>query len=80
MNAKIRSLQFGKITTWQVMVTFVKTTLNLGINVIKNGGITVIIKSVENFVKRHVTIANPFRSNHFHTLPTLTTNYELNNG
>ena len=57
MNAKIRSLQFGRITTWQSMVTFVKTMLNLIINVIKHGGSTVIIKSVENFVKRHVTNA-----------------------
>ena len=57
MNAKIHSLQFGRITTWQSMVTFVKTMLNLIINVIKHGGSTVIIKSVENFVKRHVTNA-----------------------
>ena len=57
MNAKIRSLQFGRITTWHSMVTFVKTMLNLIINVIKHGGSTAIIKSVENFVKRHVTNA-----------------------
>ena len=58
MNAKIRNLQFGRITTWQRMVTFVITMLDLGNIVIKHGGNTAIIKSVENFAKRHVTNAN----------------------
>jgi len=58
MNAKIHSLQIGRITTWQTMVTFVITTLDLGNIVIQNGGSSAMVKNVENFVKRHVTNAN----------------------
>ena len=56
MNAKIRSLQFGRISTWQSMVTFVITSLDLG-NIVIKYGIYAMVKNVENFVKRHVTNA-----------------------
>ena len=57
MNAKIRSLQIGRITTWQTMVTFVINMLDLGNIVIQYGGSSAMVKNVENFVKRHVTNA-----------------------
>jgi len=54
LNAKIRNLQVGTIDG----VNYVKNMSYLGIIVIKRGGSTAIIKSVENFVKSHVTNAN----------------------
>ena len=62
------------------MVNYVKNLSGLGTNVIKHG-IGAIVKTVEIFfAKRHVINANILQIQHFHTLPTLTTNYELNNG
>ena len=72
-------LKFGNPSMNLSMVTYVKNMSDLGINVIKYG-LTAITKSVENFAKRHVINANLLQIQHFHTLPTLTTNYELNNG
>ena len=46
--------------------------------VIKHG-FTAIVKTVENFVKSHVINANHLQIYRFYTLPTLTTNHELNN-
>ena len=60
------------------MVTYVKNLSDLITNVIKHG-LGAIVKIVENFAKRHVINANILQIQHFHTLPTLTTNYELNN-
>ena len=57
MNAKIRSLQFGRMTTWKTLVTFVITTSDLRNYVIQYGNHTAMVKNVENFVKRHVTNA-----------------------
>merc|ERR1740122_671959 len=79
LSAKMCHLKFGNPSMKLSMVTYVKNMSDLGINVIKYGP-TAITKNVENFAKRHVINANLLQSQHFHTLPTLTTNYELNNG
>merc|ERR1712051_1112045 len=78
LYAKMCHLKFGNPSMKLSMVTYVKNMSDLGINVIKYGP-TAITKNVENFAKRHVTNANLLQNQHFHTLPTLTTNYELNN-
>ena len=62
------------------MVICVKNGSGLENIVIMHGGLA-IEKNAENFAKRRVINArNFYRFHHFHTLPTLTTNHELNNG
>ena len=80
LYARIRHLKFGNQRIWNLnMVNYVKNLSDLGTNVIKHG-IGAIVKTVEIFAKRHVINANILQIQHFHTLPTLTTNYELNDG
>ena len=82
MIAKMLHLKNGNRKIWKLpMVAYAITMSDLAnIKVVMTHGLGAIINNVKNFAKRHVINANHFRSNHFHTLPTLTTNYELNNG
>ena len=79
MDAKIHNhLHFGRIVGVNCAIMSQEKYLAFRIVVIKHG-ITVIIKTVENFVKSLVINANHLQIYHFYTMPTLTTNYELNN-
>ena len=78
MDAKIHNLQVGTIIGVNCAIMSQEKYLTFQIVVIKHGG-TAIIKTVENFVKSLVINANHLQIYHFYTLPTLTTDYELNN-
>ena len=78
MDVKIHNLQAGTIIGVNCVIMSQGKNLAFQIVVIKHG-IIAIIKTVENFVKSLVINANHLQIYHFYTLPTLTTNYELNN-